>query len=160
MQCCLVETSSDSLAAVHLSSKPLVRLQSEDELANLFRKRGLQPLSNTSLWACLGRLVNYKDGTPVSHDSLAANTGFFMVAGYETTAHLITWALLELAADPPLQVTCNAGHSYVHAYMPANMHAYIHITVHSIPYMSSWICRQACGLLLLHVGGKVRGGGS
>ncbi|KAL3155121.1 hypothetical protein ABBQ38_011179 [Trebouxia sp. C0009 RCD-2024] len=77
--------------------------QSEDELANLFRSRGVQPTSNSSLWACLGRLVNYKDGTPVNHDALAINTRIFLVAGYETTAHLITWALLELASDRALQ---------------------------------------------------------
>ena len=74
-------------------------------MANEFRKRGLQSLENTSLWACFGRLVNYKDNTPASHDSLAMNIGFFFTAGYETTAHLINWALFELAANPAIQVT-------------------------------------------------------
>ena len=30
--------------------------------------------------------------------------GIFFAAGYETTAHAITWALFELAADPSMQV--------------------------------------------------------
>lgn len=92
----------------------MVGLQSEDELANLFRSRGVQPTSNSSLWACLGRLVNYKDGTPVNHDALAINTRIFLVAGYETTAHLITWALLELASDRALQVAGTFGRSHMH----------------------------------------------
>ena len=79
-------------------------LQHEDGLANLFKARGVQPLNNTSLWACLGRLVNYKDGKPVHHNNLAVNIGLFFIAGYETTAHAITFALLELASDIALQV--------------------------------------------------------
>jgi len=78
-------------------------LQKEGEMAHAFRKRGAQPLDDTSLWACFGRLVNYKDSLPVSHDTLAMNIGFFFTAGYETTAHLVDWALFELAAD--VQVT-------------------------------------------------------
>ncbi|DBA70409.1 TPA: hypothetical protein ACH3X2_011822 [Trebouxia sp. C0005] len=77
--------------------------QKEDELAHAFRKRGEQPLDDTSLWACFSRLVNYKDSLPVSHDTLATNIGFFFTAGYETTAHLINWALFELAANPDVQ---------------------------------------------------------
>lgn len=80
-------------------------VQKEDELAHAFRKRGEQPLDDTSLWACFSRLVNYKDSLPVSHDTLATNIGFFFTAGYETTAHLINWALFELAANPDVQVT-------------------------------------------------------
>ncbi|KAA6427914.1 MAG: cytochrome P450 [Trebouxia sp. A1-2] len=72
--------------------------QNEDNLAHEFKKRGVQPLDNTSLWACLGRLIDYKDGKPAHHDSLAMNTGLFFVADYETTAHTITFALLELAS--------------------------------------------------------------
>ncbi len=70
----------------------------------MIEQRGPQPESDTSLWACLGRLVNYKDGTPIPQDTLAANAGIFFAAGYETTAHAITWALFELAADPSIQV--------------------------------------------------------
>ena len=80
------------------------RLQNEDDLVNLFRGRGVQPMDNTSLWACLGRTMNYKDGKPVHHDTLAMNIGLFFIAGYETTAHTITWALLEVASDKALQV--------------------------------------------------------
>lgn len=65
----------------------------------------MQPLDNTSLWACLGRLVNYKDGKPAHHDSLAMNTGLFFIAGYETTAHNITFALLELASHKAVQAS-------------------------------------------------------
>ncbi len=79
-------------------------MQNEDRLVKLFKERGMQPLENSSLWACLGRLVNYKDGKPAQHDSMAANTALFFIAGYETTAHTVTWALLELAADQSLQV--------------------------------------------------------
>ncbi|KAL3157249.1 hypothetical protein ABBQ38_001484 [Trebouxia sp. C0009 RCD-2024] len=77
--------------------------QYEDHLAEVIRQRGRQPDSDTSLWACLGRLVNYKDGTPLPLPTLAANAGVFFAAGYETTAHAIAWALFELAADPSLQ---------------------------------------------------------
>ncbi len=59
---------------------------------------------NTTLWACLGRLVNHKDGSPIHHDTLATNAGLFFGAGYESSAHAITWALFELAADQTLQV--------------------------------------------------------
>lgn len=79
-------------------------MQYEDHLAELICQRGRQPDSDTSLWACLGRLVNYKDNSPLPRQTLAANAGIIFAAGYETTAHAITWALFELAADPGLQV--------------------------------------------------------
>ena len=66
--------------------------------------RGQQPDSNTALWACLSRITNYKTGDALPRDTLAANAGIFFAAGYETTAHAITWALFELAANPKLQV--------------------------------------------------------
>ena len=66
--------------------------------------KGRQPEEDTSLLACFSRLVNYKDNSPLPRDTLAANVGIFFVAGYETTAHAITWALFELAADQSLQV--------------------------------------------------------
>lgn len=84
-------------------------MQNEDDLVKLFRGRGVQPMDNTSLWACLGRMVNYKDGKPVHHDTLAMNIGLFFIAGYETTAHTITWALLEVASDKTLQVNVNVS---------------------------------------------------
>ena len=64
----------------------------------------MQPEANTSISACLGRFVNYKDGSPIPSATLAANAGLFFGAGYETTAHAITWALFELAAEPSIQV--------------------------------------------------------
>ncbi|DBA72449.1 TPA: hypothetical protein ACH3X2_010475 [Trebouxia sp. C0005] len=76
----------------------------DDELAAIIQKRGVQPESNTSLWACLSRFVSYKDGGPIPVQTLAANAGIFFAAGFETTAHAISWALFELAADPTLQV--------------------------------------------------------
>ncbi|KAL3146212.1 hypothetical protein ABBQ32_002914 [Trebouxia sp. C0010 RCD-2024] len=77
--------------------------QYEDHLAEVIRDRGRQPESNTDLWACLGRLVNYKDDSPLPMPTLAANAGLFFAGGYETTSHAISWALFELAADPSLQ---------------------------------------------------------
>ncbi len=73
-------------------------------LVDLIKKRGVQPDSNTSLWACFSRFVNHRDGRPIHHDTLATNIGFFFLAGYDSTAHTITWALLELASDAQLQV--------------------------------------------------------
>ena len=35
---------------------------------------------------------------------LAANANIMFLAGYETTAHALTWALFELAAHQTLQV--------------------------------------------------------
>lgn len=67
--------------------------------------RGQQPDSNTALWACLSRLQDHKNGGSIHHDTLAANAGVFFAAGFETTAHAITWAVFELAADPELQVS-------------------------------------------------------
>ena len=82
----------------------LVLLQKDDELAAMIQKRGPQPENNTSLWACLSRFVSHKDGGPIPVQTLAANAGIFFAAGFETTAHAISWALFELAADPTLQV--------------------------------------------------------
>ena len=79
-------------------------MQKEDDLADMIIKRGKQPETNTALWASLSRLTSYKNGGPISHGTLAANAGVFFAAGYETTAHTITWALFELAAQPDLQV--------------------------------------------------------
>ncbi len=79
-------------------------LQNDDRLAELIKRRGPQPESDTSLWACLSRCVNYKDGSPLPLQSVAANAGIFFAAGYETTAHAISWALFELAADTAVQV--------------------------------------------------------
>ena len=71
----------------------------------MIKQRGVQPESENSLSACLGRLVNYKDGSPIPEDTVAVNAGLFFGAGYETTAHAITWALFELAADTSIQVS-------------------------------------------------------
>ena len=81
-----------------------VWLQKEDSLAQLIQQRGIQPTSNTSIWACLGRLTDHKTGAPIASEALAINVALFFLAGYETTAHTITWALFELAAQPQLQV--------------------------------------------------------
>ncbi len=70
----------------------------------MIQKRGVQPESDTSLWACLSRFVSHKDGGPIPVQTLAANAGIFFAAGFETTAHAISWALFELAADPTIQV--------------------------------------------------------
>ena len=78
-------------------------LQNDDRLAALIKERGPQPISETSLWACLSRCVNYKDNSPLHQTTIAANAGIFFAAGYETTAHAITWALFELAADTSIQ---------------------------------------------------------
>ena len=48
--------------------------------------------------------MNYKDGSPIPSATVATNAGLFFGAGYATTAHAITWALFELAAEPSLQV--------------------------------------------------------
>ncbi len=79
-------------------------LQKDDELAAIIQKRGVQPESDTSLWACLSRFVSHEDGGPIPVQTLAANAGIFFAAGFETTAHAISWALFELAADPSIQV--------------------------------------------------------
>ncbi|KAL3131436.1 hypothetical protein ABBQ38_007748 [Trebouxia sp. C0009 RCD-2024] len=77
--------------------------QGEDDLAGRIRAKGFQPETNTSLWACLGRLKNYKDGTPIHPYTLATNIGLFMFAGHDTTAHTISWTLFELAAHMDIQ---------------------------------------------------------
>ena len=82
----------------------LVLLQKDDELAAMIQQRGVQPESETKLWACLSRFVSHKDGGPIPWQTLAANAGVFFAAGFDTTAHTISWALFELAADPSMQV--------------------------------------------------------
>ena len=49
--------------------------------------------------------MSHKDGGPIPVQTLAANAGIFFAAGFETTAHAISWALFELAADPTIQVS-------------------------------------------------------
>ena len=79
-------------------------LQTEDlKVANI-RKQGKQPESNTHVWACLSRLVDYRDGSELCTDAIAAQLAIIFAAGFETTAHAITWALFELAANQQLQV--------------------------------------------------------
>ena len=73
-------------------------------MAGRIRAKGFQQETNTSLWACLGRLKNYKDGTPIHPYTLATNIGLFMFAGHDTTAHTISWTLFELAANLDIQV--------------------------------------------------------
>lgn len=80
-------------------------LQLEDEKVANIKRRGVQPESNTSVWACLSRLVNFKDGSQLCNEAIAAQVQILFAAGFETTAHTITWALFELAANPELQVT-------------------------------------------------------
>ena len=87
-----------------VSGTSWVLLQKDDELAATIQQRGVQPESNTSLWACLSRFVSHKDGCPIPQQTLAANAGIFLAAGFETTAHTISWALFELAANPSMQV--------------------------------------------------------
>ena len=96
---CLISASHYSY---HVAE--LVLLQKDDELAAAIQQRGPQPESNTALWACLSRFVSHKDGGPIPVETLAANAGIFFAAGFETTAHAISWALFELSADPTLQV--------------------------------------------------------
>lgn len=76
----------------------------------MIKGRGKQAEDNTMLWACLGRAINYKDGSPLHHDTLAANAGLFFGAGYETSGHAVAWALFELAANPHLQLCLHTSH--------------------------------------------------
>lgn len=89
-------------------------MQKEDELANLIKGHGVQPETHTALWACLSRLVNHNDGSPIHHDTLATNVGLSFGAGYDSSGHAVSWALFELAANQKLQVgyteTVTSGH--------------------------------------------------
>ena len=80
-------------------------LQRDHDVAESMTERGAQHEGNSALWACLGRLSKQKDGEQAQSNLLAANAGFLFGAGYDTTAHAITWALFELAADPSIQVS-------------------------------------------------------
>ena len=93
-------------------------------MAKAIQQRGVQPPDNTSLWACLGRLVNYKTGEPVCHDSLAANVGLLFIAGYETTAHLGNWALFEMAANTDIQVCTHLSLHIVYSKCRASVHCW------------------------------------
>ena len=79
-------------------------MQSDDDTAVKIRQGGPQPESNVSIRACLSRLVNPNAGDPMHITKLAANANIMFFAGYETTAHALTWTLFELAAHQTLQV--------------------------------------------------------
>ena len=85
-------------------SHQCLSVQLDDVLAANIKARGRQPESNTALWACLSRLVNYKDGSPMHPQKFALNTGQFFWAGHDTSSNTITWCLFELAADQKVQV--------------------------------------------------------
>ena len=80
-------------------------LQAEDIKVDNIRKRGVQAESNAQVWACLSRLVDYKDGSQLCNTAIAAQVAVIFIAGFETTAHTTTWALFELAANQRLQVS-------------------------------------------------------
>ena len=65
----------------------------------------MQSDSSTQVWACLSRLVDYRDGSELCNDAIAAQVQIIFAAGYETTANAITWALFEPAGNQQLQVT-------------------------------------------------------
>ena len=79
-------------------------MQLDDQRAASIRQKGAQPESNSTIWGCISRLVDHKDGTQLPLDSIAAQVFIMFVAAYEPTAHAITWALFELAAASDLQV--------------------------------------------------------
>lgn len=92
--------------SVHASRRShwYLSVQADDAIAAKISAKGRQPDSNTTLWACLSRLVNYKDGSPMHPQKLSVNTGQFFWAGHDTSSSTITWCLFELAADPATQV--------------------------------------------------------
>lgn len=87
-----------------LHSFRLIAAQLDDQRASSMRQKGPQPETNNTIWACISRLVNSKDGTQLPLDSLAAQAFIIFAAGYEPTALAITWAPFELAAASDLQV--------------------------------------------------------
>ena len=91
-------------------------MQDDDKTAASIRQQGPQELSKVSIRACLSRLTNTHTGNPMHITKLAANANLFFFAGYETTAHALTWTLFELAAFPDLQVAtltkrCQQSHT-------------------------------------------------
>ena len=64
---------------------PVTCLQTEDEKVVRIRKLGVQPESNTQVWACLSRLVNYKDGSQLCNDAVAGTS--CIVHHTATSAH-------------------------------------------------------------------------
>ena len=101
----LWQQASDAQAVKTLQRAPVAFLQAEDMKVESIRNRGVQPDSNTQVWACLSRLVDYRDGSHLCNTAIAAQVAVIVVAGFETTAHTITWALFELAANQHLQVS-------------------------------------------------------
>lgn len=43
----------------------------------------------------------------ISEDLILAQASIFLVGGFDTSGSAITWAILELAQNPSIQVICN-----------------------------------------------------
>ncbi|GAB4817703.1 hypothetical protein N2152v2_004749 [Parachlorella kessleri] len=58
---------------------------------------------DTSLRVCLAKMRDPATGQLLSEDELAPNIATFLVAGFESTAHSVAWALYDLARHPEAQ---------------------------------------------------------
>eukprot|EP00891_Asterochloris_glomerata_P009941 jgi/Astpho2/9941/Aster-06647 len=80
----------------------------DTRLLESVRGFGPQPEDNVDIWACASRLKDYRTGEPMNDGDLKANLSLFFAAGFETTAHSITFLLFELAHHPEKQAALAA----------------------------------------------------
>ncbi|KAJ6535132.1 cytochrome P450 [Mycena capillaripes] len=59
--------------------------------------------SESDMASVMGLLVNSASTDMISHDEAIAQINVLLLAGYETTAISLTWALIELARNPGIQ---------------------------------------------------------
>ena len=85
------------------------------------------------------------------------NIGFFFTAGYGTTAHLINWALFELAANPHIQVTLLCIHLSIFSLyiivrsILSYIQSFVHPSIHPPTHPSSILVVFAASLIYWHL---------
>jgi len=74
-----------------------------DGLIETLKSRGRPADSDLSMGAGLLRVKDPATDGPLPHAQLRANTALFVIAGYDTSAFTLTWALHDIARHPEVQ---------------------------------------------------------
>eukprot|EP00798_Chlamydomonas_sp_ICE-L_P023953 gene23953-9524_t len=79
-----------------------------DRVAKELKERGEPEADDMTIGANLLRIRDPKTGEPLSHGLLNANIAVMVVAGFDTGAHTILWALYDIACYPEHQAAIKA----------------------------------------------------